>query len=135
VHCCDPQTGEGVERREGFDTAHNAHRSPRADPPSEQQLHSKESLRRAEDAVQRCGVAWGVSEPTIRVWGLGKRHASSVRFDPTHTRTCMNGTSAASCTVEGNTMNVTTAASELAAEMTPVAVVRSPSPNLQCTMC
>jgi hypothetical protein len=42
----------------------------RADPPSEQQVHSKVSLRRAVDAVQRCGVG-RVFEPTIRVWRSG----------------------------------------------------------------
>jgi hypothetical protein len=39
---------------------------------SEQQAHSKVSLRRAVDAVQRCGVAC-VFEPTIRVRRRGTR--------------------------------------------------------------
>jgi hypothetical protein len=37
--------------------------------PSEQQVHSKVSLRRAVDAVSRC--RWRVFEPTIRVWRSG----------------------------------------------------------------
>jgi hypothetical protein len=44
-------------------------RTLRADPPSEQQVHSKVSLRRAVNAVY--GVEWGVFEPTIRVWRSG----------------------------------------------------------------
>jgi hypothetical protein len=40
---------------------------PRTLSPSEQQVPSKVSLRRAVDTVQRCGVG-GVFEPTIRVW-------------------------------------------------------------------
>jgi hypothetical protein len=43
------------------------HRTLRADPPSEHQVHSKVSLRRAVDAVQRCGVA------CVRT---GKRHVA-----------------------------------------------------------
>ena len=42
-------------------------RTLRADPPSEQQVHSKVSLRRGVDAVYvRSGVEWGVSEPASR---------------------------------------------------------------------
>jgi hypothetical protein len=37
--------------------------------PSEQQEHSKVSLRRAVDTVY--GVEWRVFEPTIRVWRSG----------------------------------------------------------------
>ena len=39
-------------------------------PSEQQQAHSKVSLRRAVDAVQRCGVA-RVFEPAIRVWRSG----------------------------------------------------------------
>jgi hypothetical protein len=42
-------------------------RTLRADPPSEQQVHSKVSLRRGVDAVYvRSGVEWGVFEPASR---------------------------------------------------------------------
>ena len=44
--------------------------TPRADPPSEQQVHSKVSLRRAVNAVQRCGVGRVRADHQ----GLEKRH-------------------------------------------------------------
>jgi hypothetical protein len=52
----------------GFDTTWGSSptHTPRADPPSEQQVHSKVSLRRAVDAVQR---VWSVFEPALRSSG------------------------------------------------------------------
>jgi hypothetical protein len=47
----------------------SSHPTLKSDPPSEQQVHSKVSLRRAVDAVY--GVEWRVFEPTIRVWRSG----------------------------------------------------------------
>jgi hypothetical protein len=46
-----------------------SHPTLRADPPSEQQVPSKVSLRRAVDPCS--GVDWAVFEPTIRVWRSG----------------------------------------------------------------
>jgi hypothetical protein len=57
------EEGVGVEPGLEYDrrvrVSHHWVSSPTApsDPPSEQQVHSKVSLRRAVDAVQRCGVA------------------------------------------------------------------------------
>jgi hypothetical protein len=71
VHCCDSHLHRAGKEGDCVTTTGAAHtpRTLRADPPSEQQLHSKVSLRRAVDAVQRCGV--GVFQPTIRVWRSG----------------------------------------------------------------
>jgi hypothetical protein len=59
VHCCTSHlcSQEGV--RAALTRTRRSSHAPtlRADPPSEQQVHSKVSLRRAVDAVSRCGVA------------------------------------------------------------------------------
>jgi hypothetical protein len=64
----------------GFDTTWGSSptHTPTADPPSEQQVHSKVSLRRAVDAVQRVWRrrARGVFEPALRSNG---NDASSLR--------------------------------------------------------
>jgi hypothetical protein len=52
-------------------------RTLRADPPSEQQVHSKVSLRRAVDAVQRCGVC-----SNHRPSGFGKRPDAQAACEP-----------------------------------------------------
>ena len=50
MHCCDSHLHRAED---GFENCNWAALSPS---PSEQQVHSKVSLRRAVDAVQRCGV-------------------------------------------------------------------------------
>jgi hypothetical protein len=50
---------------------------PRADPPSKQQVHSRVSLRRAVDAVQRCGVVRTALRAPVAV--QRQRRASSLR--------------------------------------------------------
>jgi hypothetical protein len=64
VHCCDshPCCDRRVDHKLG-----SSHTLRAANP--EQQVHSKLSLRRAVNTVQR--VEWRVSEPTIRVWRSG----------------------------------------------------------------
>jgi hypothetical protein len=79
MHCCDSHLHCCVIRRRRLTTTGAALSHPhlRADPPSEQQVHSKVSLRRAVDAVQRCGV--GCVRAAIRVW---ERHDAQAACEP-----------------------------------------------------
>jgi hypothetical protein len=77
VHCCDSHLHCVTKRVSDPQPKYVGltHPTLRADPPSEQQVHSKVSLRRAVDAVQRCGVC------SNRPSGFGKaaRRARSLR--------------------------------------------------------
>jgi hypothetical protein len=55
-----------------------SHPTLRADPPSEQQVHSKVSLRRAVNAVQRCGVGRARADHQ----GLEKRLDAQAACEP-----------------------------------------------------
>jgi hypothetical protein len=85
MHCCASHlcSQEGDETLVMYDekrphtTGKLSHtRTLRADRPSEQQVHSKVSLRRAVDAVS--GVEWGAFEPAIK----GKRHDGQAACEP-----------------------------------------------------
>jgi hypothetical protein len=78
MHCCDSHLHCCVRRRLTTTGAALSHPHLRADPPSEQQVHSKVSLRRAVDAVQRCGVGCVRADHQ----GLEKRHDAQAACEP-----------------------------------------------------
>jgi hypothetical protein len=85
VHCCDSHLHCARRPRRFWHTNQQNSATQgllthtrRADPPSEQQVHSKVSLRRAVDAVQRCGVACVRTDHQ----GSEKRHDAQAACEP-----------------------------------------------------